>query len=378
MIAVFFGTFNAKHAANALLADDLRRAGIELRSCHEPLWEETRDKHASYFAPAALVRLGARWAGAMWRLSRRFPTEARDASLVVAGFNGQLDVLLARALARGRRILFAPLVTITETLIDDRAQYGARSPVGRLFALLDRWSLRAADVVLADTAAHAEYLVRRLGIPPERIAVHHLGAEPLFSARAEGRGGGDPGCRLRVLGYGSYLPLHGYDVVAEAARMLSPEEGILFELIGSGPERARIDALCDGLPHVRRRDWLAYEELPAKISSADVVLGVFGSSEKARMVVPNKVYQAAQVGRPIVTADTPAIREVFRPDESIVAIEPSPHALARKLRELADVAPATRAAIGNAGRLAAARVAGPDVRAHRLAGILAALEEARP
>lgn len=378
MIAVFFGTFNATHAANALLADDLRRAGIELRSCHEPLWEETRVKHASYFAPAALARLGARWVGAMWRLSRRFPTEARGASIVVAGFNGQLDVLLARALARGRRVLFAPLVTITETLVDDRAQYRAGSPVGRLFALLDRWSLRAADVVLADTAAHADYLVRRLGISPERVAVHHLGAEALFSAPTEERGGADSTCRLRVLGYGSYLPLHGYDVVAEAARLLSPDEGILLELIGRGPERARIDALCDGLPHVRRRDWLAYEELPAKIASADVVLGVFGSSEKARMVVPNKVYQAAQVGRPIVTADTPAIREVFRPDESIVAIEPSPQVLARTLRELADAPPEAREALGSAGRLAAARVAGPDVRARRLAGILGALAEGRP
>ncbi len=370
MIAVFFGTFNAKHAANALLADDLRRAGVELRSCHEPLWEETRDKHASYFAPMALVRLAGRWVMAMARLVMRFGRAASGAAVVVAGFNGQLDVLLARVLAGGRRVLFAPLVTITETLVDDREQYAPGSLMARVLGAIDRMSLRAADVVLVDTRAHGEYLSTRLDVPADRIVVQYLGAEAVFAPPSEpvGASGGE-GTRLRVLGYGSYLPLHGYDVVAEAARLLSPEEGIAFDLIGSGPERAGIDALVAPLAHVTCHDWVPYEELPGRIAGADVVLGIFGSSVKARMVVPNKVYQAAQVGRPIVTADTPAIREVFRPGESIVAIDATPPALAEALRALARDAD-RREALGVAAREAVARAAGPDVRAARLADAL--------
>ena len=38
------------------------------------------------------------------------------------------------------------------------------------------------------------------------------------------------------------------------------------------------------------------------------------------MVVPNKVYQAAAAGRPLVTRDGPALREVLRPGEHCVAV----------------------------------------------------------
>lgn len=376
MIAVLFGTFNAKHAANALLAGDLRRAGFEVRSCHEPLWEETRDKHSSYFAPGALVRLGARWVAAMGRLVMRFGETASGAALIVAGFNGQLDVLLARLLARGRRVLFAPLVTITETLVDDRAQYAAGSTVGRLLAAIDRASLRAADLVLVDTRAHGEYLTSRLGVPSERIVVQYLGAEEAFAPAAPAAPAGG-GVRLRVLGYGSYLPLHGYDVVSEAARLLDPAEGITLDLIGSGPERERTDALVRGLPHVRLHDWVPYADLPGRVRDADVVLGIFGSTEKARMVVPNKVYQAAQVGRTIVTADTPAIREVFEPGKSIVAIAAEPAALAGALRSLA-ADPPRRDAVGAAAREAVACAAGPEIRALRLAEALGVAAGDRP
>src|SRR5690606_4177527 len=51
VIALLFGTYNSRHAANSLLASDLRAAGFEVRECHEPLWEATRDKDAPYFAP---------------------------------------------------------------------------------------------------------------------------------------------------------------------------------------------------------------------------------------------------------------------------------------------------------------------------------------
>ncbi|MEW6272068.1 MAG: glycosyltransferase, partial [Thermodesulfobacteriota bacterium] len=336
VIALLFGTYNSRHAANSLLRADLRAAGFEVRECHEALWEETRDKDAPYFAPLGLARLALRYAASAARLVRRFPSHARGASLVVAGFNGQLDVLLARALAGRRRILFAPLVTVSETLIDDRGSYRDGSPAGRLLRALDRRTLGAADVVLIDTAAHRDYLVARLGVPQSRVVVQYLGAEPAFCPAAAAETAHAPGDGpLRVLGYSQYLPLHGSETIAQAARLLPDDGRVALELVGTGPERAASDALLRGLPHVRLADWVPYHELPARIAAADVVLGVFGTSAKARMVIPNKVYQAAQVGRAIVTADTPAIREVFAHGESAWLVAPEPRALADALLLLA-------------------------------------------
>jgi glycosyltransferase involved in cell wall biosynthesis len=371
--AVFFGTFNSAHAANALLLDDLRAAGVDVRLCHEPLWQETRDKDARYFSPAGLARLGARYLRAAFRLTRRFAGTARGATVAVAGFNGQLDVILLRRLARGRRIVFAPLVSITETLIDDRASYAEGGLAARVLRALDRLAFRSADLVVIDTAAHRDYLEQRLGVPHERILVQYLGAESLFCAAPEDPlRRAAPAPRLRVLFYGQYLPLHGTGAIAGATEIVSPDEGIEFELIGTGPERAACDARTCELPHVKRTDWVPYEELPLRIQAADVVLGIFGRSAKARMVVPNKIYQAAQVGRAIVTADTPAVREVFAPGESIELVEPEAEAIAAALRALA-ADPARRARLGEAARAAVARAAGAPVRAARLAAALASL-----
>jgi glycosyltransferase involved in cell wall biosynthesis len=387
VIAVLFGTYNSAHAANVLLAGDLARAGFEVRTCHEPLWEETRDKHNAYFAPIALLRLATRWLGAARRLARRYRAERSAADVIVAGFNGQLDVLLARLIARGPPLLFAPLVTVTETLIDDRATYRAGSLAARLLALLDRATLGLSDRILIDTAAHRDYLCERLGIPRERVLVQYLGADDAF-APAPTRGedaaerattatpgpvnaaqrDGESRRPVRVLFYCTYVPLHGARVVAAALRLLSREDGIEVALVGTGPERAACEALVEGLPWAGLYDWIPYGELPGRIRASDVVLGIFGSSVKARMVIPNKVYQAAQVGRPIVTADTPAIREVFRPGESIWTIDPEPAALASALRRLAADA-ALRERLGREARADVLRAAGPSVRAARLAAL---------
>ncbi|MBM4247311.1 MAG: glycosyltransferase family 4 protein, partial [Deltaproteobacteria bacterium] len=342
MNALLFGTYNSRHAANALLVGDLRAAGVTVRECHEPLWEEARDKDAPYFAPAGLAALALRYARAASRLARRIGGEGGAASLLVVGFNGQLDVLLARLLDRRRPILFAPLVTVTETLVADRETYVEGSVAAALLAALDRATLRAADVVLIDTAAHRDYLIERLGVAPDKVFVQYLGAEAPFAAEGARRWAtaadeppAPPGALVRVLGYSQYLPLHGNETIALAARLVPSDAGITFDLVGTGAERARSDAFVKKLSHVRTTDWVPYDELPGRIAAADVVLGVFGRSVKARMVIPNKIWQAAAVGSAIVTADTPAIREAFVPGESICTVEPTPRALADALLALA-------------------------------------------
>ncbi len=376
MKAVLFGTFHSTHAANALLRADLERAGWQVELCHEPLWERTRDKHDSYFAPLALARLAGGWLSAARRLARRYRRRTGSDPLLVVGFNGQLDVLLARLLAPRGRILFAPLVTVSETLVDDRRIYRPGSLAARALARLDRLCLARADLVLIDTRAHASYLAERFGLPSERVAVQYLGAEEAFSPAGAGEEAVATGGPLRVLCYSSYLPLHGMAVVAAAARRLGPDEGVELSLVGDGPEREACERLVGGLPHVRTYGWLSTDDLVERIRRADVVLGIFGASAKARMVIPNKVYQAARMGRAIVTADTPALREVFRPGDSVLAIEPEAAALAGALRRLARD-PALLARLGREARRDVERAAGAEVRARRLAEALARLRAAK-
>ena len=315
--ACLFGTYARAHSANRLLRAALEAAGYAVVECHAPLWERTRDKLPAFFGIRSLAAQAVRYGRAVPQLVAQWRAIAHETSLVVVGFNGQLDVLLARRLI-GRRLplLFAPLVTVTETLVEDRRVYRRGSLPGRLAAWLDRATLRSADVVLADTNAHRTYMCDTFGVEPGRVRTLYLGAEPAFYGTPPAAAGD----ARTVLFYGQYVPLHGAEVIVEAARRVGPR--FTFTMVGSGPLRAEVEAAARGLANVRFVDWVPYADLPSWIADADICLGIFGPGVKAAMVVPNKVYQAAAGARPIITGDTAAVREVFVNGESVWLTRP--------------------------------------------------------
>jgi glycosyltransferase involved in cell wall biosynthesis len=82
--------------------------------------------------------------------------------------------------------------------------------------------------------------------------------------------------------------------------------------------------------------------------------------------VPNKVYQAMAVGRPIVTADTPGAREVLTHERDALLVPAAdPGALAAALRRLAGD-PELRGRLGAAARERFLEVARPEVVARSL------------
>src|SRR5262249_25433702 len=61
MTACLFGTYDRRHSANRLLRRALADGGFAVEELHEPVWEDTRDKNASYFAGPSLAGLAGRW-----------------------------------------------------------------------------------------------------------------------------------------------------------------------------------------------------------------------------------------------------------------------------------------------------------------------------
>ena len=129
-------------------------------------------------------------------------------------------------------------------------------------------------------------------------------------------------------------------------------------MIGSG----QLDELMEGRPpNVEWVQWIEYEDLPREYWGAGCALGIFGTSDKAQRVIPNKAYQALACGAPLITADTRAARELLQDHESALLVPPGDaHALAEAMQRIVRD-PALAKRLSSGGRLIYEENASEDV-----------------
>jgi len=316
MRVLYFGTYERDYPRNAQVISCLRRAGVNVDERHVQVWDRRRDNWS------AGIGAVARLASAELRLLK--PPRAEFDALLV-GYPGHFDLPAARAAARGKPIVFNPLVSLSDTFVADRGRFRSGSAAARLLEAIDRRALRAANLVVADTRAGADHLAELAGLAPERVEVAFVGAEDrLFTP------GWRPAEPFTVLFVGKLIPLHGLETILDAARAV-PE--LAFRLVGSG----QLEHLLRGRPpNVEWIEWVEYEQLPGELHRAGCALGIFGTSDKARRVIPNKAFQTLACGTPLVTSDTPAAHELLVDGESALLVPPgNADALAGALRRLA-------------------------------------------
>lgn len=250
---------------------------------------------------AALQRLG--WVlhdyrpGLMDTLRLASPPRPADAQLVWVPCFRQRDVATAARFAKrhGLPLVFDPLISAFDKQVLERGKFAEDSPQAKRLLAKEKSLFRLADLVIADTAAHAAYFQSAFGLAKERTAVIPVGAdEAMFTPRDTSPGKG----RVQVLFYGSFIALQGPETIVKAA---SHCDAVDWCLLGDGPLRAPCETLASGLAHVRFEPWRPFAELPGRIGKADILLGVFSDSDKAGRVVPNKMYQAMACARPVIS-----------------------------------------------------------------------------
>ena len=169
MRVLYFGTYERSYPRNAQVISCLRRAGVEVVERHEPVWEEQEHKFGAGVGSA--VRLAA----AEVRLRRRVESDSDSQfDAVLVGYPGHLDLGAARRIAGSRPVVFNPLVSLSDTLVGDRGRFRPGSVPARMLQAIDRRAFRAANLVVADTAAQAEFF---LTLGARRVDVCFVGAE---------------------------------------------------------------------------------------------------------------------------------------------------------------------------------------------------------
>ncbi len=223
--------------------------------------------------------------------------------LVFVGFYGHLLMLLSGTLCR-RPILFDAFVSTYDTLTADRQEYSPTSWIGQLSAWLDRTACHLADRVLVDTPGQERYFSSALAIPPGKLASLPVACdEEIFYPRQNTSGNHQP---VLVLSYSTYLPIHGVEIIVDAARLLR-DEPVAFKLIGNGPLYEKVIARSHefGLQNITFSPPLSLQDLAGEIAAADICLGGhFGTSDKAARVIPGKIYQMLAMQKPVIAANS--------------------------------------------------------------------------
>ena len=313
----FFGGYDPEYPRNVVIRKGLSLNGVEVSNCNQ--WPSRKFWLRYPF------------------LFYRFVRDCSKRSFIFVPEFCQKDVPLAKflSLLTSRKIIFDPLAPRYETKISDWKRRPPDSWQARWNFTIDSWAFELSDLVLADTRAHKEYYCEKYGISPENVEVLPVGYDdelykPVSAEKKEDR--------FTVLFYGSFLPLHGVDVVIEAAKIVSREDAsVIFVLIGSGQTLPRARALAAelNLSNMRFNGWMPQADIPLRIASSDICLGIFGRTEKAGRVVPHKIYQSMGMKKAVITAQTPAAEEFFSHRENIFLVpEPYPENLARAILEL--------------------------------------------
>jgi glycosyltransferase involved in cell wall biosynthesis len=135
--------------------------------------------------------------------------------------------------------------------------------------------------------------------------------------------------------HGSFIPLQGIEYILKAAKICE-KDGINFLIIGDGQEKKKMIGLSGelGLKNVEFVGFMSQEWIREKIAQADVCLGIFGDTQKTQRVIPNKVYECLAMQKPVITADTPAVRELFDENDMMLVETANSESLAAAILHL--------------------------------------------
>lgn len=319
-----WGTFDTGKPRVRMLLAALAELQPGLTVCHRKVWEGIEDK--------SQIGGASRWLSILLTLLVAYPAliasylRAPKHEVVLVPYPGLLDVLILWPFAklRGSRICWDMFISAYDTIVVDRAMVSRRGPIARMIHAVEWLATRAADLVLLDTSEHARHVAEIFGLARHKVCSVWVGVEDETFQRAGPPRTAGP---VHVLFYGQFIPLHGLDTIIAAIAKLessSKTRDLHFTIVGTGQEAARIDAKLSALnlANVERIQWVDYARLPALIASSDICLGVFASGGKAARVIPNKVFQILAVGRPLVTMDSPAIREIVEPGDAVRLVRP--------------------------------------------------------
>lgn len=230
----------------------------------------------------------------------------KDPQIYILGFRGYEIFPLVRIITLGKPLIYDHMMSPYDSLLSERKVISKGTLLDKFVFLYEQAILNLADVILADTNEHKQFFQNTFGIRPEKIHAVPVGTdEDLFNeeypaSQRESK-------PFEVFFYGTFLPLHGIDIILNTARALK-DMPIIFRIVGGEQKNAemyRSMISSENLDNIIYGEWLDFEELPSFITQADLCLGgPFGNTGQAHRVITGKTSQFLAMAKPTVIGRT--------------------------------------------------------------------------
>jgi glycosyltransferase involved in cell wall biosynthesis len=213
-----------------------------------------------------------------------------------------------------------------------------RSGLVKLAAFLEKLSCDFSNRVVTVNESIKELLERRVS-HPNRITVIMNSPDRSISEQKEvGIPGIDHSNKYLIVYVGGINKERNLEVLIKAAAILKKEMPIHLAIFGYGKEdyRERLKELARGLGlerNVHFGDWIPHEYALSYMNLSRVGVVSYVDSPLTNVAVPNKVFEFASLGKPLVIARLDALRRLF--EGAALFYEPeNPEDLSRAIRTI--------------------------------------------
>lgn len=326
------------------------------------------------FATKTLVSRLKSYYARTFSVALRLPFYMRAADVFYVGWMGQQFVPLIRLFSR-KPIIFDSAPSLYDSFLD-RGYAREGSIKAKILYWFDAYAYRQSHAVIIGDSATIQYFSDLFGIPREKFRMFPICAnnEIFFPRSAAAKGKKDSG-DFMVEFVGEMAPQHGVQYVMQAAKYLEGS-GIVFRIAGTGQS---LKDACEVYERERPsnvtflQNHIPLDQLLQWKSEADVCLGLFGDTPKARRSLSNKLFEALAMEKVFLTAGPPeafGVANHFTDGKELFwASLANPRALADKILWLRNNKD-TCARVAREGRNAYERMCSEDIIEKRIVDLV--------
>lgn len=311
MKVCYFGDFNLNYSRNRVIIRGLQENGVEV------LFSNTSIRGFKGFVD-------------LWK---KYHALKKQDDIVVVGYSDSRFMIPFIKLISGKKIVWDAFYSLYDSWVFDRKLVSPVSFKAKYYWFLDWFSCKLADVILLDTNAQIDYFSKTFSTKSLKFIKILVGTDDnMFCPKIVQKTAGN----FLVHFHGNFIPLQGVEYIIRAAGLLR-DYNIQFQIIGQGQDHKKIKKIAEelNLKNIIWIDYVAYRKLSDYMGKADICLGIFGNTDKATKVIPNKVYEAIAMEKAVISIDTPAMRELFTDRKDILFCKlADPRDLADKILEL--------------------------------------------